>query len=154
MMALLVVLGLGGFVLWYLTKTPSNPTLVAPPKTSEPCGFSGGGVSISCGGVEYLLNKTKSLGQGTWNYTVGQILPESLRFGSTKVCRSNITGKDVWPNDIAECQRRYGVTDCNKCGGYFDLAAKKWPWQKELASETQVSQVPLLPIMGKSPGFR
>ncbi len=156
-MMILVALGLGGVVLWLLMREEAG---VVRSLTTQgaPCNLEYNGVKSSCAGVDYALEKTKDVGQGLWNYTLGQVLPESLRFGSTKVCRSTITGKDVWPNDIAECAKRFGVTDCNACGGYYNLATRKWPWQEGLTNGTgtTVPTPAISPVQTrlKPPGFR
>lgn len=48
-MALLVVLGLGGLVLWYLTKTPAQAPLTTQ---GQPCAVSVSGISATCGALE------------------------------------------------------------------------------------------------------
>lgn len=49
-MALLVVLGLGGLVLWYLTKTPAQRPLTT--QGQPPCAVGYQGLSLSCGAIE------------------------------------------------------------------------------------------------------
>jgi len=176
-LALLVVLGLGGLVLWYLTKTPTGPKTVV--KQEPPCSVSGSyggvGIGLTCGAI----GKGIEAGEKIFNSTAGLFLPESLHFGSTKICRAP-NNKDVFPNDMEECRKRYGIVDCATCGNLYNLVTRQWPWTAELnskanlpagtpagatngsgitgwrppvnpnASETQVSQKPLIPI-GSTP---
>jgi hypothetical protein len=62
---------------------------------------------------------------GTVTGLVGGFIGSKI--GSTKVCRAS-NGKDVFPNDMAQCAL-YGISDCNVCGSLYDLNARKWPWQ-------------------------
>jgi len=164
-LALLVVLGLGGLVLWYLTKTPATAPLTT--QGQPPCNVSYSGVSLSCGAIEKGLNLLEK-GAGLLNPLRG--------LGSTVVCRAS-NKKDVFPNDMAEC-RKLGITNCNQCGQLYNLTTRQWPWTAQLnvqaglapntpagattpsgwrrdpnQSETQVSAKPLTPI-GKPAGYR
>lgn len=64
---------------------------------------------------------------------VGSAVVSLFGGGSSEVCRTDPKqphgGKAVFPNDMHECNRRYGITDCRECGRKFDLKAMKWPWQ-------------------------
>jgi len=152
-LAILVILGLGGFVIWYLTK-PAAPVVSREPPPPA-CGGSYAGVGVTCAGAEYAIDKIVDIHKDVWNYTFGQVLPESLRFGSTKICRAP-NNKDVFPNDRDECARRYNIHDCNACGMLYNLQTRKWPWTDELKSETQVSgyPAPTIKMGGKPMGFR
>lgn len=176
-MALLVIIGLGGFVLWYLTKATKPADVV---KATPPCSVSGSyggvGLGLSCSAIE----KGAKIGGEVFNRFT-PFLPESLHFGSTKVCRAP-NNKDVFPNDMEECRKRYGIVDCATCGNLYNLQTRQWPWTAELnaqanlpagtpagattgsfsgwrappnpnAGETQVSMTPYTPI-GKPAGFR
>jgi len=68
--------------------------------------------------------------------------------GSSKKCRAK-NNKDVFPNDLVECQARYGITDCNECGMLFDLKTMKWPWAGQ-----PPTKAPAKPPIGKPAGMR
>ncbi len=70
--------------------------------------------------------------------------------GSSKKCRAS-NNKDVFPNDLVECQARYGITDCNQCGLLFDLKTMKWPWAGQPPTKAPAAAKP--PI-GKPMGMR
>lgn len=75
--------------------------------------------------------------------TVVNTVTSALGFGSSKVGRAS-NGKDVFPNDMAECAKR-GITTVNECGALFDLTTRKWPWQTATTTP---------PPAGKPIGFR
>jgi hypothetical protein len=127
-LALLVVLGLGGLVLWYLTKkTAPVPLVNKEPPCSVSGSYGGVGIGLSCSAID----KGIKVGESVFNKTVGMFLPESLHFGSTKVCRAP-NNKDVFPNDMEECRKRYGIVDCATCGNLYNLQTRQWPWTAEL----------------------
>jgi len=125
-LALLVVLGLGGFVLWYLTR-PSDAPLV---KKEAPCSISGSyggvGVGLTCGALE----------KGAKILTKGAGLATCAIFGAC--------GKTATPEEAEKARVAASVTGC---GGW------KGKCLSPLNNETQVSQKPLIPV-GKPPGFR
>lgn len=76
---------------------------------------------------------------------------DQLGIGSTKVGRA-ANGKDVFPNDLAECNKR-GITTVNACGALWD--GVKWPWQA-FPHQGDVAVYPPAnkPPTGRPPGFR
>ena len=47
--------------------------------------------------------------------------------GSSKLGRAS-NNKDVFPNDLANCTRLFGIRDWQTCGLTYDVASKAWPW--------------------------
>jgi len=130
-LAILVLLGLGGFVLWYLTRP--QPTQVQTTQgKQDPCYVGVKGVTASCGAIASGYGAVKDL----WNETLGKVIPEQFQFGSSELCRVDPNqphgGKAVYGNDMQECQKRYGITDCVQCGKLFNVATRMWPWTEEL----------------------
>ena len=79
-MAVLVVLGLGGLVLWYLTKTPAQRPLTT--QGQPPCAVSVSGISATCGALEKGLGLVTKYGEAIPGM-LGNIL-NPLGFGSDK----------------------------------------------------------------------
>ncbi len=78
-------------------------------------------------------------------------LKNELGIGSSKVGRA-ANGKDVFPNDLAECAKR-GIYDVNGCGALWD--GVKWPWQAfPHQGDSAVYPPANKPPGGKPAGFR
>jgi len=123
-LALLVVLGLGGLVLWYLTKTPTGPAIVAK---EPPCAVGYQGLNVTCG----------ALAKGAQILAKGAGLTTCAIFGAC--------GKTATPEEAEKARVAASVTGC---GGW------KGECLPPLNNETQVSQKPLIPIGSKPMGFR
>jgi len=78
-------------------------------------------------------------------------IKDQLGIGSSKVGRAS-NGKDVFPNDMAECAKR-GIYDVNGCGALWD--GVKWPWQAfPHQGDSAVYPPANKPPTGRPPGFR
>lgn len=138
-MALLVVLGLGGLVLWYLTKTPATRPVTTQ---GQPCvlggSYGGVGVQASCGAIEKgfeLLQKGGSLAlKGLESFNPFDSKPQAT-----------YEQFQTWKKSLIAS----GGTPPTGCGGWRGPCPPPGP----LNSETQVSAKPLYPI-GKPAGFR
>lgn len=92
-----------------------------------------------CAGVAHYVEDGLS-----WAY-------HGLGGGSSKVGRAR-NGKDVFPNDMAECAKR-GITTVDACGALWD--GVKWPWQAYAhQGDSAVFPPATQPVIFKPWGFR
>jgi len=140
-----------------LGKAPKNgngPANGTPPRKNVTSGEDrtvaavGGGTCIAAG---------TGLGMPALGIAASPLCAEAavwvwhaLGGGSSKVGRAS-NGKDVFPNDMAECAKR-GIYDVNGCGALWD--GVKWPWQA-FPHQGDVAVYPPAnkPPTGKPPGW-
>lgn len=97
------------------------------------------GLSPVCSKVAHYVEDAAS-----WAY-------RGLGGGSSKVGRAS-NGKDVFPNDLSECQKR-GITTVDACGALWD--GVKWPWQTfPHQGDAAVFPPAPSPVIFKPAGFR